>query len=149
YKNDPAKFFYPKIDGLRPKELVARMHKAIAIMQFKLEGQMIARNPQWNLDHRRLLHHIDYKKGTITIDGVNYPLRDTLLTTIEPANPYTLSPEETEVLRRLRCSFQTSQKLYEHMQYLCGISAMYLIRDDNLIFHGCVPCDKNGEFLPM
>ncbi len=149
YKDDPAKFFYPKIPGLRPMDLVARMHKAIAIMQFKLEGQLIARNPQWNLDHRRLLHKIDHKAGTITIDGATYSLRDTLLPTIDPANPYELSPEEKDTLRRMRYSLETSQKLYEHMQYLTGISAMYLIRDDNLIFHGCVPCDKTGAFLPL
>jgi fructose-1,6-bisphosphatase-3 len=149
YKDDPAKQFYPKLPGLRPMELVARMQKAISIMQFKLEGQLIARNPQWNLEHRRLLHRIDYKTGTITIDGATYPLRDTRFPTIDPANPYELSPEEKETLRRMRYSFATSQKLYEHMEYLTGISAMYLIRDDNLIFHGCVSCDKNGEFLPM
>src|SRR5256885_3422279 len=149
YKDDPAKQFYPKLPGLRPMELVARMQKAISIMQFKLEGQLIARNPQWNLEHRRLLHRIDYKAGTITIDGVTYPLRDTLFPTIDPANPYELSPEAQETLRRMRYSFSTSQKLYEHMEYLTGISAMYLIRDDNLIFHGCVSCDRNGEFLPM
>ena len=150
YKDDPAKFFYPKIEGLRPMDLVARMHKAIAIMQFKLEGQLIARNPQWNLDHRRLLHRIDHKAGTITIDGVTYPLRDTLLPTIDPDRTRT----NCRLKKTKRCDdcatvFSTSQKLYEHMQYLTGISAMYLIRDDNLIFHGCVSCDKSGEFLPM
>jgi fructose-1,6-bisphosphatase-3 len=118
-------------------------------MQYKLEGQLIARNPQWNLDHRRLLHRIDHKAGTITIDGVTYPLRDRNLPTVNPQNPYELSPEESSTLAQLRRSFSASQKLYEHMQYLGGISAMYLIRDDNLIFHGCVSCDKNGEFLPM
>ena len=147
YKDDPAKHFYPKATGLRPMDLVARMQKAAAIMQFKLEGQLIARNPHWELDHRRLLHRIDYKAGTINVDGVTYPLRDTLFPTIDPNNPYELSPEEKDTIRRLRESFSTSQKLYEHMEYLCSISAMHLVRDDHLIFHGCVPCDKNGEFL--
>jgi fructose-1,6-bisphosphatase-3 len=147
YKDDPAKHFYPKATGLRPMELVARMQKAAAIMQLKLEGQLIARNPHWNLDHRRLLHRIDYNAGTINVDGQTYALRDTLFPTIDPNNPYELSPEEKETIRRLRISFSASQKLYEHMEYLCSISAMHLVRDDHLIFHGCVPCDQNGEFL--
>jgi fructose-1,6-bisphosphatase-3 len=149
YANDPAAQFMPKPDGLRPKLLVARMQKAIAIMQFKLEGQQIARNPHWKLEHRRLLHRIDQKSGTIEVDGTVYPLRDRLFPTIDPANPYELSPEEKETLRRLRESFSASQKLYEHIQYLASIGSMYLVRDDHLIFHACIPCDANGEFLPL
>jgi fructose-1,6-bisphosphatase-3 len=121
----------------------------MAIMQFKLEGQMIARNPHWEMSRRRLLHHIDYAHGAIEIDGVVYPMRDKLFPTIDPANPYELSPEETECMRRLRNSFVSSQKLQEHIKYMVGAGSMYLIRDENLIFHGCVPCNLKGEFLPM
>jgi fructose-1,6-bisphosphatase III len=149
YANDPAAQFIPKPDGLRPKLLVARMQKAIGIIQFKLEGQQIARNPQWILDHRRLLHRIDQKSGTIEVDGAVYPLRDRLFPTIDPANPYELSPEEKETLRRLRESFSSSQKLFNHIQYLASIGSMYLVRDDHLMFHACIPCDAKGEFLPM
>ena len=78
YANDPAKFFMPKEEGMRPMEVIARMQKAAAIMQFKLEGQMIARNPRWGMEHRRLLHTIDLKAGTIVVDGVTYALRDKL-----------------------------------------------------------------------
>ena len=97
YRDDPAEHFMPSVDGLRPAVLVARMQKAAAIMQFKLEGQMIARNPEWGMDHRRLLHRIDHATGTIEIDGVRYPLRDRRLPTIDPRNPYELSREERYV----------------------------------------------------
>ncbi len=149
YADDPATVFAPTLTGLRPKVLVARMQKAAAIMQFKLEGQMIARNPQWKLDHRRLLHHIDHANATITVDGHTYPLRDSYFPTIDPENPYELTPQERDVIDRLKLSFMASQQLAEHMKYLVRNSSMYLVRDGHLIFHGCVPCDADGNFLPM
>jgi fructose-1,6-bisphosphatase-3 len=149
YADDPAAFFMPKASGMRPNELVARMQKAAAVMQFKLEGQAIARNPHWDLEHRRLLHRIDLAAGRIQIDGVTYPLRDTHLPTIDPADPYQLCPEEQDCIRRLKHSFVSSQKLGEHMRSLVGNGAMYLRRDEHLIFHGCVPVDERGEFLPL
>lgn len=149
YADDPAKFFMPKEEGMRPMEVIARMQKAAAIMQFKLEGQMIARNPHWKLDHRRLLHRIDLQKGTVTVDDETYELRDKLLPTLNPADPYTLSPEEQACIDRLKHSFITSQKLWEHMKYMVAHGSMYLVRDGNLIFHGCIPCDSAGNFLPL
>jgi fructose-1,6-bisphosphatase-3 len=149
YADDPAIHFMPKSSGMRPDLIVARMQKAAAIMQFKLEGQMLARHPEWGMDHRRLLHRINLDKGSITVDDVEYPLRDTFLPTLDPANPYELSAEERLCMDRLRHSFVNSQKLFEHMEYIVRIGAMYLRRDDHLIFHGCVPCDDQGEFLPM
>lgn len=149
YADDPAVHFMPKSSGMRPDLIVARMQKAAAVMQFKLEGQMIARNPDWEMDHRRLLHRIDLGRGCITIDGVEYALRDLHLPTFDPANPYELSAEERECMDRIRHSFLNSQKLWEHMRYLVSNGSMYLRRDDHLIFHGCVPCDSQGEFLPM
>jgi fructose-1,6-bisphosphatase-3 len=149
YGDDPAAHFMPKATGMRDMTLVARMQKAIAVMQFKLEGQAIARNPQWGLDHRRLLHRIDHGKGTIEIDGHTYPLRDTRLPTIDPANPYELNAEERLCMDRMRGSFLASQKLGEHVRYLISNGAMHLVRDEHLIFHGCVPCDAAGHFLPM
>ena len=149
YADDPAAHFMPKASGMRPMSIVARMQKAIAIMQFKLEGQMIARNPEWSLNHRRLLHTIDHKEGTIEIDGVRYPLRDTSLPTVDPADPYKLSEEEQLCMDRMRNSFVNSQKLSEHMRYIVSNGSMYLRRDNHLIFHGCVPCDTDGTFLPM
>ncbi|HYE20740.1 MAG TPA: fructose-bisphosphatase class III [Tepidisphaeraceae bacterium] len=149
YGDDPAKHFMPKSPGMRPMELVARMQKAAAVMQFKLEGQMIARNPHWAMEHRRLLHRIDFAKGTITIDGVTYALRDTALPTVDPTNPYELSADEALCLSRLRGSFLASQKLQEHVRYVVGNGSMYLRRDEHLIFHGCVPCDEFGGFLAL
>jgi len=148
YGNDPAVQFKPTSTGMRPTELVARMQKAAAIMQFKLEGKVIERNPQWELGNRRLLHRIDHKAGTIEIDGVVYPLRDKLFPTIDPANPYELSPEERACMDHLRHSFLVSQKLWDHMKYMVSHGSMYLVKDEHLIFHGCVSCDDKGTFLP-
>ncbi len=149
YRDDPAAHFMPKAEGMRPMALVARMQKAAAVMQFKLEGQMIARNPHWGMEHRRLLHRIDRAAGTVEVDGVRYPMRDTHLPTVDPADPYALSAEERACVERLRGSFVNSQKLQEHVRYVVDVGSMYLERDDNLIFHGCVPCDEFGGFLPM
>lgn len=149
YADDPATGFMPKGDGIRPNEIVARMQKAAAVMQFKLEGQVISRNPNWKMDHRRLLHRIDHAQGTIEVDGVTYALGDASLPTLDPADPYRLSTEEEQCLERLRHSFLNSQKLGEQMRYLVSHGSMYLIRDRHLIFHGCLPVDEQGEFLPM
>lgn len=149
YADDPAEHFMPKSSGSRPNLLVARMQKAAAIMQFKLEGQMIERHPEWEMEHRRLLHRIDRARGTIEIDGQTYALRDTRLPTIDPQDPYALSEAEQLCLKRLKNSFLHSQKLGEHMRWLVRHGAMFLLRDDHLIFHGCVPVNERGEFLPM
>lgn len=149
YADDPATHFMPKANGMRPNLIVARMQKAMAIMQFKLEGHMLERNPEWDLDHRRLLHSIDHQKGTIRVDGVTYELRDTLFPTIDPADPYKLTEEEQLCMNRMRHSFVSSQKLSEHMRYIVANGSMYLRRDNHLIFHGCIPCDAEGNFLPM
>ncbi len=149
YAGDPATGFLPKRPGLRPDLIVARMQKAAAIMQFKLEGQVIARNPQWAMEHRRLLHRIDHAAGTIELDGVRHPLCDTHLPTVDPANPYELSREEQECLDLMRRFFTNSQKLGEHMRHFVRNGSMYLVRDGCLIFHGCVPVDKAGQFLDL
>lgn len=149
YADDPAECFMPKSDGMRPNDVVARMQKAAAIMQFKLEGQLIERNPDWQLDHRRLLHRIDHARGTIEIDGVTYNLRDKLLPTVDPSDPYRLTPEELTCLNVLKHSFLSSQKLQEQIRFVVGRGAMYLRRDECLIFHGCVPVDAEGNFLPL
>lgn len=149
YADDPAENFMPKGDGMRPKEVVARMQKAAAVMQFKLEGLMIERNPHWNLDHRRLLHRIDHDAGTIEIDGKTYPLRDRCFPTVDPDNPYELTAQESKCLAYLKHSFLSSQKLKDHMRFLVGNGSMYLKRDECLIFHGCVPVDADGNFLPL
>ncbi|WPJ95525.1 fructose-bisphosphatase class III [Coraliomargarita algicola] len=149
YAEDPAEFFMPKGEGMRPKELVARMQKAIAVMQFKLDGQLLERNPAWKLEHRRLMHRIDLAAGTIEIDGVVYELRDKNLPTVDPENPYALTEAEQDCLDRLKESFLSSQKLREQMKFMVGHGSMYLQRGDCLIFHGCVPVDTAGNFLSL
>jgi fructose-1,6-bisphosphatase-3 len=149
YGDDPADCFQPRGEGLRERVQIARMQKAAAVMQFKLEGQTIARNPEWGLDGRRLLHRLDLAAGTVTIDGKAYKLRDTRLPTIDPARPYELSAAERSCMDRLRQSFLGSSRLWEQIQFLLERGSMYLVRDDHLIFHGCVPVDERGEFLPL
>jgi fructose-1,6-bisphosphatase III len=149
YADDPATHFETKGTGMREKSMMARMQKAAAIMQFKLEGQMIARHPEWQMEHRRLLHRINREAGTIEVDGVSYPILDVNFPTIDPANPYELTSEERKCLERIRCSFIASQKLWDQMRWMVSHGGMYLRREEHLIFHGCVPVDQQGEFLPM
>ena len=149
YADDPCADFLPHSTGLRPNDLVAKMHKAAAIMQFKLEGRLIAAHPEWEMDDRRLLHRIDFARGTVSCGAATYGLRDRRFPTVDPADPYRLTPAEADCLARLRHSFLASQKLWTHMRYLVRHGAMYLRRNEHLIFHGCVPCDAGGEFLPM
>jgi fructose-1,6-bisphosphatase III len=149
YGDDPAGHFEVKGEGLRDTTLMRRMQKAAAVMQFKLEGQMIARHPEWRMDHRRLLHRMDLKAGTIEIDGRTYPLLDTRFPTINPERPYDLTPQEQACVDRIRQSFLQSEKLWRHMQWMVGLGRMALTREEVLIFHACVPCDKAGEFQPM
>jgi fructose-1,6-bisphosphatase-3 len=149
YANDPAEHFETKGTGMREKSMMARMQKAAAIMQFKLEGQMIARHPEWQMEHRRLLHRVNREAGTIEIDGASYPLLDVNFPTIDPTNPYELTNEERVCLDRIRGSFMASQKLWDQMRWMVSHGRMHLRREEHLIFHGCVPVDQSGEFLPM
>lgn len=147
YADDPATCFIPKGSGLRDPLTVARMQKALAIMQFKAEGRMIERRPEWNLGHRRLLHRIDHAKGTVTIGEQEYSLADTNLPTINPDDPYAYSPEELECVERLKESFTRSQKLRDHMDWIVRRGGMWTRRDEVLLFHACVPVDASGEPL--
>ncbi len=149
YADDPAKAFTVKGTGLRDSLAMARMQKAAAVMQFKLEGQAIARHPEWEMDHRRLLHRIDLKAGTVEVDGVVHPLKDAYFPTLDPADPYRLNEEEEACLQRLRASFYASQKLWNHVRWLSARGRMHLVREGHLIFHGCMPVDAQGGYLPM
>ena len=149
YGDDPAVCFMPKGEGSREKIAIARMQKAVAIMQWKLEGQAITRHPEWGMQNRMLLHSIDYLAGSIEIDGVKFPLRDTFLPTIDPADPYELNAAEQLCLSRIKSSFIASQKLWAQMRWMVAGGSMIISRDEQLIFHGCVPVDAEGEFLPM
>lgn len=151
YADDPATTFVPKRKegGGRDPLHLARMQKAAAIMQFKLEGQLFARYPRWGLENRRLLHTIDRDAGTVRIDGRTYRLKDTHLPTLDPRDPYALGGEEQACLSAMKRAFLTSQKLWTQMMYLLRRGSMYLLRDDHLIFHACVPVDEAGAFLPF
>lgn len=149
YADDPAERFTCRGEGMRDGLLMSRMQKAIAIIQFKLEGQAARRNPGYGMEHRMLLDKIDPVAGTVAIDGKVYPLRDTNLPTVDWSDPYRLSSDEEAAVARLRQSFLLSPVLWEQMRFVERKGAMFLRRDHNLIFHGCVPVDDTGEFLPM
>jgi fructose-1,6-bisphosphatase-3 len=146
YADDPAACYLPRGSGRRETVLMARMHKAAAVMQFKLEGQLIARRPEYGLDNRRLLHTIDRRSGTIEIDGRRWPLRDTHFPTLDADLPYELSPDVATCLARIRQSFLHSQSLWSQMRFLVQRGAMAVVRDDALIFHGCLAVDEQGDF---
>ena len=149
YGDDPAECFMPKGEGTRKTLTVARMQKAVAVMQFKLEGQLIARHPEWGIPDRMLLHRMDIAAGTITIEGVTYELKDNNFPTVDPADPYELTTEERVCLNRLKSSFLESQKLWDHMKWMVKNGSMVISREEQLIFHACVPVDSKGELLPM
>jgi len=130
-------------------ELDKRMQKAIAIIQFKLEGQVIMRNPDFFMDDRLLLDKIDYKKGTICIEGKEYSLRDTNFPTIDPADPYKLSPGEQLVMERLQSAFVHCEKLQHHVSFLYAKGGLYRIFNGNLLYHGCVPMNEDGSFAKV
>ncbi|MCK5823681.1 MAG: fructose-bisphosphatase class III, partial [Bacteroidales bacterium] len=122
------------------------IHKAITIIQFKLEAHIIMRNPQFNMNDRLLLDKIDYEKGTILLDGETYKLNDTNFPTINPKDPYKLTKEENEVINRLKFSFLNSEKLQKHIKFMFDKGSMYLVYNSNLLYHGCIPLNKDGSF---
>ncbi len=149
YGNDPAVHFKAKRTGQRDSEEVARMQKAISIIQFKLEGQVIERHPEWNMDERNILRKIDYQNHTLDIGGQPFPLRDTHLPTIDPADPNRLSEEEEECIQRIEESFTTSPRLWEHMKWMADYGQMALVRDHAAIFHACLPVDEDGRYVAL
>lgn len=149
YGNDDTSVFRLKYDESYDKSdlnLDEKMHKAIAVIQFKLEGQLIARHPGFEMDGRRLLRNIDYEKGTVTIDGKEYPLRDSSFPTIDPSDPEALSPEEEEVMNKIREAFMHCEKLQKHVKFLFSKGSLYKIYNANLLYHGCMPLDSDGNF---
>ena len=151
YKNDPCKSFKPKVlpeNNYREKDLnlMSQMHKAISIIQFKLEGEIIKRRPHYEMEPRLLLHKIDYEKGTIHIDGKEYTLNDTNFPTIDPSDPYTLTEDERELVDKLKSSFSNSEKLQKHIRFLYSKGSMYLKYNSNLLYHGCIALNEDGSF---
>ncbi len=127
--------------------LIAKMHKAISVIQFKLEGQTILRNPKFNMDNRLLLDKIDRQAKTVVIEGKTYPLSDTDFPTVDENQPYRLTEEEAAVMNYLKNAFMRSEKLQKHISFFFEKGEMYTVFNKNLLFHGCIPLDKNGEFI--
>lgn len=151
YKDDPCELFIPKVspdEKFTSQEirLMAQMQKAMAIMQFKIESQVIKRRPHYQMDDRLLLDKIDYERGVVQLNGVDYPLLDTFFPTIDPKAPDALTPEEQQVMDKLRLSFVNSKKLQQHVRFLFSNGSLYLIHDGNLLYHGCIAMEENGEF---
>ncbi len=126
-----------------------KMHKAIAVIQFKLEGNVIMRRPEFQMEDRLLLDKIDYEKKTVTIDGKAYTMKDVDFPTVDPANPYALTPEEEQVMERLRQAFTKCEKLQSHVRFLFARGGLYKVYNSNLLYHGCVPMDEEGNFKTL
>ncbi|MFI3212789.1 MAG: fructose-1,6-bisphosphatase [Eubacteriales bacterium] len=131
---------------IKDLQLDMKMHKAIAIMQFKLEGQVIQRRSKFLMDDRLLLDKINYDKKTITAYGKEYEMKDVEFPTVDRENPYALSVEEEQVMERLRLAFMRSEKLQRHVRYLFSKGGLYKVHNNNLLYHGCVPMNEKGEF---
>lgn len=151
YGDDPCTIWQTKDFENNPRltrsaQLMAKMHKAISIIQFKLEGQTVLRHPEWHMDHRALLDKIDFEAGTITIDGKTYPLTDTNLPTIDSEQPYELSQYELDLMNQLARSFRKSEKMQRHLRLLYEHGSLYLVRNGFLLYHAAIPLNADGSF---
>lgn len=152
YENTNCDVFHIRYNtdyNTKDLSLDTRMHKAIAIIQFKLEGQVIARHPEFEMDDRRLLEFIDYEKGTVKIRGTEYKMLDTDFPTVDPDNPYALTDEESKVMARLQQAFMKCEKLQRHVRFLYSKGGMYKIYNGNLLYHGCMPMNEDGSFTEV
>ena len=148
YAKDPCECFLLKEqDNCKPQELELnmKMHKAISVIQFKVEGQAAELYPEFGFQRRNFLDKINYEEGTITIGGKIYQLLDDYFPTIDPKNPYQLSAEEEEIMNRLVKAFQSCEKLQRHMRFLLNKGSLYKIYNSNLLYHGCVPLNDDGS----
>lgn len=156
YKDDDCKTFLPKTAGQKSNAnnmyssgnpcAIAKIHKAITVIQFKLEGQIIKRHPEYKMKDRLLLDKINFENGTVLIGGQEYKLKDSNFPTIDPKNPYKLTDEEAEIVERLKYSFENSEKLQKHVNFLYSQGSMYKNYNNNLLFHACIPVTEDGEF---
>lgn len=150
YADDPCTIFEPKIPAddttlsIKSRRLIAKMHKAITVIQFKLEQQLIKRHPEWHMEDRLLLDNINYEKGTVMVDGKEYELIDKHFPTIDPACPDKLTAEEQELIHKLVHSFKTSEKLHQHIDIFFSHGGMYSVFNSNLLFHASVPLNEDG-----
>ena len=150
YKDDPCVAFGLKGNpDLPPQELEmnVKIQKAMAVIQFKVEAQLIDENPGFGLEDRKLLDKIDYERGTVMLDGIEYELTDTVFPTVDPADPYRLTPEEEDVMQRLEQAFTGCEKLQRHMRFFLDAGSLYKICNGNLLFHACVPLNADGSLM--
>ncbi|MGL6119871.1 MAG: fructose-1,6-bisphosphatase, partial [Fusobacteriaceae bacterium] len=149
YSDDDCSEFIPKNTGQysdKNEKILAKMHKAISIIQFKIESQIIKRNPEYSMQDRLLFEKINWEEKTIEVDGEKYELNSFNFPTIDKNNPDKLSEEEEEVLYRLQLGFANSDKLRKHIEFLFSKGNIYLVCNSNLLYHGCVPMKSSGEF---
>jgi fructose-1,6-bisphosphatase-3 len=151
YRNDPCDNFLPKFESedhfdSKETKLIAKMHKAITVIQFKLEEQIVARHPEYGMQDRLLLDKINYKESTVNLNGNRYHLADAYLPTVDPTNPYRLTKEEAELVQKLRYSFLNSEKLIKHVKFLFSEGSLYFTYNSNLLYHGCIPLNEDGTF---
>jgi fructose-1,6-bisphosphatase-3 len=154
YQDDACLPFIPKSSGeeeFTENEilLMARMHKAIAVIQLKLEAQVIQRNPHFQMQDRLLLEQIDFERGQVCVEGKDYPLIDSNFPTINPAQPYRLTSQEEMVVEKLKFSFAQSERLQKHARFLLSKGSMYRIHNGNLLYHGCIPMNPDGSFTAL
>lgn len=154
YKDCDTRCFEVKLMGAeaaqyteKDKLLSARMHKAITLILFKLEGQKLLRRPEFGMADRLLLHKINYKTGTVEIDGREYQLLDWDFPTVDPEDPYALTEEESQVINQLTESFRHSEKLQRHVRFLYSKGGLYKVHNGNLLFHGCIPMTEDGQLM--
>lgn len=151
YKNDPCTEFIPKTSGgaslldEKTLRLTAQMHKAIAVIQFKVESQIIAKHPEWKMNDRCLFEHVDYQNGTIDLQGKTYKMTSCSFPTINPAAPSELSPEEEILISKLHHSFSVCEKLHKHIRVMLQHGCMYGIYNNNLLFHASCPLNEDGS----
>ncbi|KOA20614.1 fructose-1,6-bisphosphatase class 3 [Clostridium homopropionicum DSM 5847] len=153
YEKDTCKRFIPKtIDKTLTKKeisLIAKMHKAIAIIQFKLEGQILQNRPEFLMSDQLLLDKIDYENGTINLNDTIYELNDKLFPTIDSNDPYKLTVQEEDLIHKLKRSFVNSEKLQRHIRFIYSKGSMYLVCNSNLLYHGCIPLNEDGSFKEL
>jgi len=132
--------------GSDPEEAVMR---AVRVLLFKLEGQLIKRHPEFHMEDRLLLDKIDFARGTVHTEGRDWPMKETQFPTVDPADPYALTPEEAGVVAGLKAAFQGSGRLRQHIAFLYEVGSIYRCFNQNLLFHGCIPLDEDGNFAAM
>ena len=151
YANDPCEYFYPKVDTKsntyndKTIRLIAQMHKAISVIQFKLEAEIIKRRPEFEMEDRMLLHHIDFERKVLVMGDKEYEMRDCMFPTIDPEHPYQLTEEEREIVLKLHHSFTRSEKLRKHMKCLFRYGCMFNVCNSNLLFHASMPLNEDGS----